>query len=189
MPTNSNARQFIKNSKALDKTVEFATRKATEGAARRIQNDIRDNIPPPRGAGRFPGYAASGTLRAAVTYTKPKQNRGLGGRFSSGWYTRVYMRKNASKRYQRIHELGGVIRPKSSKWLIFPKPPSWAPRSRPIPGNKAYTFIGRSGQVMVAAKAVRIKRKRYFSEGVKSAQRRLPNEVKIAFIRERRSRG
>lgn len=173
-----NAPQVVKRSKALHKAVVFASRKVAVQGGRHIRDTIKEEIPPPKGSGKFPGYKAKGTLKKAPVVLGPYQRPRKGD-----WQVQVAMRPNASQVYQRIHEVGGVIRPQRAQWLVFPKPPDWAPRSAPIPGNKAFVFQ-RGGQWYVAAKAVRIKRKRYFATGWRRGVKSLPRKMHRALVRE-----
>lgn len=154
-----NAPEVLRSSKALHKRVVFAHRKAANRAGRYVRDAIRDEIPPPSGAGNFPGYAATGTLRAAVAYTEPKPLAG------GGWTVDVVMKDNGSRKYQRIHELGGVIRARNKPYLVFKIKGRW-----------------------VRVKQVRIRRKRYFATGWRNGVRGLPQEMAREFEREIRIR-
>jgi len=181
MPATHNAPVVIASSKKLYRRIETAGKNATNNAAMTIQKAIQAEIPPPRGAGNFPGYAAKGTLRGDVIVRKAVQNRTTGGMFASGFRATVQMDKRGkSRKYQLIHEYGGIIRPKRANYLVFPEPPGGAPRNAPIPGNKAFQFFWK-GRSHIAAKAVRIKAKHYwrdgFNTGIKRARNIIPNEM------------
>ena len=180
MPAH-NAKEVLQSSKATHKAVSFATRKAANRAGRYARDTIRDNIPGRSGGpvGNFPGYAARGTLRAAIITKGPMQRPRAGD-----WQVQVLVNRNSKASvYARIHEVGGIIRVKRAKYLIFPQPPASAKRSRKIAGNRAFTFQ-RGGRTFVAAKAVRIKRKRYFVNGWKTALRTLPKRIERDLRRE-----
>ena len=175
-----NAPEVLKWSRALHKRMELATRNSTNRAARHVRDAIRDEIPPPKGAGAFPGYKARGTLKRAVVTVGPKKSR-------DGWQADVVINRNSRAAvYARIHEVGGVIYARRAPWLIFRKPPVMT-RSG-IPGNKAFVFRGRDGREYVATKAVRIRRKRYFATGWRKGLRTLPQRFWRDWTREIRVR-
>jgi CxxC motif-containing protein (DUF1111 family) len=76
---------------------------------------------------------------------------------------------NGSRKYQRIHELGGVIRAK--------------------PDNRAggYLVFKIKGR-WVKVRQVRIRRKRYFATGWRNGVRGLPQQMASEFEREIRIR-
>ena len=157
-----NAPEVLRSSKALHKRAVFAQRSAANLSGRFVRDVIREEIPPPRGNGNFPGYAAKGTLRSAVAYTEPKK-------YPGGFTVDVVMKPNASKVYQRIHEVGGVIRAK--------------PDNR-AGGYLVFRIMGR----WVKVRQVRIKRKRYFSNGWKRAIGMLPEKFARYYEKELRVR-
>lgn len=148
-----NAAEVAKSIKATRQQTVSAMHYANKRTADAGVNYTRRFIPPPRGNGAFPGYKARGPLRDAVQSSGPHPIAG-------GVRSDIYMASNTSKPYQRIHEFGGIIRARAGGWLRFPKPPGDAPRSMPIPGNRAFEKDG-----FVFAKAVRIRPKRYWSSG------------------------
>lgn len=167
----TNAPEVLRSSKALHKRFETANRNAGRVAGKHVQESIRARIP--HGAfgrvGNFPGYAATGQLWQDVKVSEPKQSRTALGRFASGWKTDVYMDpQGRSRKYQRIHELGGTIRPRTKPYLVFRVPP----------------FVGQ----WVRVKQVRIRRKRYFATGWKEGVRTLPAIVASYYRRELRVR-
>lgn len=173
MRATHNADVVIKSGKALHRRFVDGSRKSLNRAGRIMRDAVKDEIPPPKGSGKFPGYKARGTLKNAPVVKGPTKLSNSPG----DWQVEIVMRPNNSKAYQRIHEVGGIIRARNAKMLVFPKPPDWAPRSTPIPGNKAYVFRSkRDGKLYVAAKMVRIKRKQYFSTGVKNGYRKIARD-------------
>ena len=167
-----NASEVLRSSKATREQTIKAMHYANKRTADQGVIYTRKFIPPPRGNGEFPGYKAKGALRDAVQSSGPHPIVG-------GVRSEIYMAQNASKRYQRIHEFGGIIRARSGGWLRFPKPPSNAPRNAPIPGNRAFEKDG-----YVFALAVRIKPKRYWSKGWAYGTKRFAADFN-RFFRER----
>jgi hypothetical protein len=149
----SNATQVLKSSKATKQQVTSAMHWANRKTAEDAQSYVRLHIPPPKGKGAFPGYRATGALRRAVSVSGPMPIVG-------GVKSDVSMANDATRKYQRIHEFGGIIRARAGGWLRFPKPPAGAPRSAPIAGNRAFEKGG-----FVFAKAVRIRPKQYWQKG------------------------
>jgi len=99
-----------------------------------MRDNIRKNIAPPL----FPGYAISGAL-ARKTISSPAQ------RVQNGWKVVVQvLQTGRQKKYARIHEVGGVIKPRRAQYLRF--------------------FI--PGVGWRRAKSVRIRGKSYFERGV-----------------------
>lgn len=130
-----------------------ATRESGREAGRIIKAHIRAQIPPPKGVGKFPGYAATGKLQDAIVAQEPVQKT------NGTWQVRVgIQRTRKAAVYARIHNVGGIILPVKGKYLVF---------------------VGQDGK-LVFARRVRIRRKLYFSTGVKNA---MP-EVRAA-IREK----
>ena len=153
-----NTPQVIGAYRKLEKKFAFATRKAASRGGRVLRDAIREQIPPPRGAGNFPGYAAKGTLRRAIVDTEP-QNRPR----ANDWQVSVVVNESSPARvYAHIHNVGGVIVPRKAKIL---------------------RFIGQDGKVVFAHR-VRIKRKNYMAQGVKLARERMKPAIRDAFIRE-----
>lgn len=107
----TNQAEVLRSSKATRKQVEQAMLLANYKTAQGGQEFVRRFIPPPKGNGAFPGYAATGTLRSAVSVRGPI-------RISNGVKSEIYMEQNASAVYQRIHEYGGVIRAKNPSGLL-----------------------------------------------------------------------
>jgi hypothetical protein len=152
-----NTPQVTEAYRRLEKKFAFATRKAASRAGRVIRDAIREQIPPPRGAGNFPGYAATGTLRRAIVDTEPV-NRPR----ASDWQVSVLVNEQSRARvYAHIHNVGGVIRARRAPYLKFKIDGHW-----------------------VQVKQVRIKRKNYMAQGVKLAQSRMGPAIRDAFIRE-----
>lgn len=132
-----------------------ATRESGREAGRILKKHIRAQIPPPKGAGKFPGYAATGKLQDAIVAQEPQR------RARGGWQVRVgvqHTRRAAV--YARIHNVGGVILPVKGKYLVF----------RNEDGK------------LIFAKRVRIKRKLYFSTGVKNAMPEVRSVIREKFI-------
>lgn len=137
----------------------MATRETARQAGRIAKEEIKRQVPPPQ-VGKWPGYAATGRLKSAIVAQEPVQ------RARGGWEVRVgiqHTRKAAV--YARIHEVGGVIRPRKAKVLRF--------------------VI--NGQVIFAQR-VRIRRKRWFATGWKQAQERIRRDLARHFQREIRIR-
>ena len=107
----TNQAEVLRSSKATRQQVERAMLVANRKTADGGQEFVRRFIPPPKGNGRFPGYAATGTLRSAVSVRGPM-------RITNGVKSEIYMAQNASAVYQRIHEYGGVIRAKNPSGLL-----------------------------------------------------------------------
>ncbi len=143
------------------KAMALASKATAKRSGRIARNSIRKEIPPPKGAGRFPGYAAKGTLRRSVVDANPT-NRPR----AKDWMVQVGIKDTKARRYARIHEMGGVIRPKNKPYLMFKLP---------------------NGQ-WIRTKKVRIKRKRYFVTGWKKAVKHLRKDMPISFKREVRYR-
>ena len=108
----TNADAVLRSSKATQKQVQAAMLTANAKTAQAGQEFVRRFIPPQKGNGRFPGYAATGTLRDAVSWRGPTPIPG-------GVKSEIYMAQNASAVYQRIHEQGGVIRARNAPFLVF----------------------------------------------------------------------
>lgn len=155
----TNAAEVRKSSKATREQAIKAMLFANGKTAQAGQEFVRRYIPPPKGDGAFPGYAATGALRNAVSVKAPI-------RTASGCKSEIYMADDKTRVYRRIHEYGGIIRARRT-FLRFPKPPPGAPRSRPIPGNVAFERNG-----FIYAKAVRIKPKHYWRDGWQYGQSR-----------------
>ena len=152
-----NTPQVIGAYRKLEKKFAFATRKAASRGGRVLRDAIREQIPPPRGAGNFPGYAAKGTLRRAIVDTEP-QNRPR----ANDWQVSVVVNESSPARvYAHIHNVGGVIRAKNAPYLKF-----------------------KIGNQWIQVKSVRIKRKNYMAQGVKLARERMKPAIRDAFIRE-----
>ena len=147
-----NAPDVLRSSRKLHSDLVGGTMLSNKAAAREVQMAIRANLPGHKqAAGKFAGYAATGALRRAVSVTPPRKTR-------DGFASEVFMAPDKTKRYQAIHEYGGIIRAK--------------------PGNRAggyliFRIMGR----WVKVKQVRIRQKKYF-RSVK------PSDVAIA-IRQR----
>lgn len=158
MSVTHNTPQVTEAYRRLEKKFAFATRKAASRGGRVLRDSIREFIPPPAGAGSFPGYAAKGNLRRAIVDTEPV-NRPT----ARDWQVSVLVNESSPARvYARIHNVGGVIVPRKAKML---------------------RFIGQDGKVVFAHR-VRIKRKNYMAQGVKLAKERMKPAIRDAFIRE-----
>jgi hypothetical protein len=149
----SNAPQVLKSSKATKQQVTAAMHWANKKTADQGATYVQEHIPPGKNRGSFPGYAATGALRNAVQTRGPLP-------FPGGVKSEIFMANDRTRRYQYIHEFGGIIRARAGGWLRFPKPPAGAPRNAPIAGNRAFEKGG-----YVFAKAVRIKAKHYWRDG------------------------
>ena len=157
MSVTHNTPQVIGAYRKLEKKFAFATRKAASRGGRVLRDAIREQIPPPRGAGNFPGYAATGTLRRAIVDTEP-QNRPR----ANDWQVSVLVNESSPARvYAHIHNVGGVIRAKNAPYLKF-----------------------KIGNQWIQVKSVRIRRKSYMAQGVKLARERMKPAIRDAFIRE-----
>ena len=125
-------------------------------AGRLMVEEIRKNIPPPRGRGQFPGYAARGTLNRAVQSCK--RPRAIGQR---AWICTVDIdRRSPAIIYAHVHEYGLVIRPRYKPFLVF---------------------RNEQGQ-LVFAKRVYIKPKHFFSDGVRNGIRVIQRELPPYFV-------
>ena len=146
--------------------MRLATRAAARDAGRTARDAIRRQVPDGTGpVGRWPGYAATGRLRAAVVAQEPVR---LSSRTQNAgdWEVRVgVQRTRRAVVYARIHEWGGTIRPVRAKVLRFVL----------------------HGQV-VFAQRVRIRRKRWFLTGWRLAQEEIRATWKDSFRREMRIR-
>ena len=152
-----NTPQVTQAYRKLEKKFAFATRKAASRGGRVLRDAIREQIPPPRGAGNFPGYAAKGTLRRAIVDTEP-QNRPR----ANDWQVSVVVNESSPARvYAHIHNVGGVIKAKNAPYLKF-----------------------KIGNQWIQVKSVRIKRKSYMAQGVKLARERMKPAIRDAFLRE-----
>ena len=152
-----NTSQVIGAYRKLEKKFAFATRKAASRGGRVLRDAIREQIPPPRGAGNFPGYAAKGTLRRAIVDTEP-QNRPR----ANDWQVSVVVNESSPARvYAHIHNVGGVIRAKNAPYLKF-----------------------KIGNQWIQVQSVRIRRKSYMAQGVKLARERMKPAIRGAFIHE-----
>ena len=136
----TNADAVLKSSRATKKQMSAAMSIANRAAADAAVRYQRRMIPPPMGAGLFPGYAARGLLRGSIQARGPfPVNDGV-----RSW---VYMEDNGSQIYRRIHERGGIILPRRKKYLTFKIHGRW-----------------------VRAKQVRIRPKHYWRDGWKLAK-------------------
>lgn len=148
------------------KAMRLATRAAARDAARTARDAIRKQVPNGSGpVGKWPGYAATGKLQAAVVAQEPVQ---LGSRSHNAgdWEVRVgIQRTRKAAVYARIHELGGTIRPVRAKALRFVL----------------------HGQVIFTQR-VRIRRKRWFLTGWRLAQKEIRATWQDTFRREMRIR-
>ena len=157
MSVTHNTPQVTQAYRKLEKKFAFATRKAASRGGRVLRDAIREQIPPPRGAGSFPGYAAKGTLRRAIVDTEPV-NRPR----ANDWQVSVLVNESSPARvYAHIHNVGGVIRAKNAPYLKF-----------------------KIGNQWIQVKSVRIRRKNYMAQGVKLARERMKPAIRDAFIRE-----
>lgn len=179
MATRNNRTIFLRNAKSVMARYQIGFKRTTEIVGQHFVQAIQSQIPPPKGAGLFPGYAAKGTLKSAVQISQSVQLRDARGRFASGWRVRIVMAKNGSQVYQRIHETGGIIRPRRARMLVFPKPPAWAPSTR-VPGRKTFVFRSSSGREMIATEYVIIRPKRYWSRGIDKGKRTAGSAVRQA---------
>lgn len=168
----TNVVEVLKKSKAIQKRLEFATYRAAWEGGQVMQRAIREQIPHgafQRRVGNFKGYAASGRLWKDVRCDRPRQKRSVLGRYKAGFEVDVYMdRSGRSAVYQRIHEVGGEIRPRNKPYLVFRVPP----------------YVGK----WVRTTLVRIKRKRYFATGWRNGAKRVPAQFAVYFLREARLR-
>jgi hypothetical protein len=166
-----NAPEVLKSSKATRQQVTqaayYANRKTADMA---VEYTRRHIAPTTSGLSRFPGYAAKGALQRAVQARGPMPIAG-------GVKSDVFMASDGTRKYQRIHEFGGIIRARNGGWLRFPKPPAGAPRSPKIPGNRAFEKGG-----YVFALAVRIMPKRYWSRGWEYGKQRFNADFNRFFV-------
>ena len=157
MSVTHNTPQVTEAYRKLEKKFAFATRKAASRGGRVLRDSIREFIPPPAGAGSFPGYAAKGNLRRAIVDTEPV-NRPT----AREWQVPVLGNESSPARvYAHSHNVGGVIRAKNAPYLKF-----------------------KIGNQWIQVKQVRIKRKNYMAQGVKLARERMKPAIRDAFIRE-----
>ncbi len=103
------------------------------------------------------------------------------------------VRVGANERYARIHELGGVIRPKAAKYLWIPVNAKGSETPRSVIANKkAYTFIPRrsggffivkksksgrklkAGMIYVLSFGVYLAKRPYMRPGLEAAKPELP---------------
>lgn len=157
MSVTHNTPQVIGAYRKLEKKFVFATRKAASRGGRVLRDSIREFVPPPKGAGNFPGYAAKGALRRAIVDTEP-----INRPTARDWQVSVLVNENSPARvYAHIHNVGGVIRARNAPYLKF-----------------------KIGNQWIQVKQVRIKRKSYMAQGVKLARERMKPAIRDAFIRE-----
>ena len=130
-----NASEVLRSSKATRRQMRTAMFVANRRTADQGVEYTRGFIPPPQGAGRFPGYAATGALRNAVSARGPMPITG-------GVKSEIYMKDDRTRIYRAIHEFGGIIRAKRAPYLVFKVKGQW-----------------------VKVKQVRIRPKRYWSGG------------------------
>lgn len=134
--------------RAYDKAARSTVNKGT----RLIQREIRKRAGKPKG--KFPGYASKGALAREVERTPVKKtgNRYV-GKFG-------FLHEGKSSKYRRIHEFGGIIRPKNKPYLMFRLP---------------------NGQ-WIRTKKVKIRRKKYFHDGAgigfRKMKRALPEHMR-----------
>jgi len=133
-------------------------RRAAMFAGETMQKSVQKRIPPPRGAWSSCCHKATGVMRGDVKFRKPR-------RTDRGYVVRIGMFGNASRKYQRIHEYGGVIRAKNKPYLTFKINGRW-----------------------IRVKEVRIRPKFYFQRGWRSGVRRiaesLPANIRMTAKRE-----
>jgi hypothetical protein len=162
-----NANEVLKSSKASKQQVVAAMRIANRKTADAGVLYVREQMPPGVNRGLFPGYAAKGALQRAVQANGPMPIVG-------GVKSEIYMANDATRKYQRIHEFGGIIYARNGGWLRFPEPPAGAPRSAKIAGNRAFKKGG-----YVFAKAVRIRPKRYWQRGWNYGKQRFQKDFEF----------
>jgi hypothetical protein len=144
---------------AVQKHFALGSRKAANRAGRHIRDKIREQLPPGGGksAGKFEGYAATGTLRRNIVATEPQARPRAGD-----WTVTVGLRSGTKADvYARIHRDGGTIKAKNKPYLVFKVKGQW-----------------------VRVKSVRIRRKNYISDGVEAAQKDLPDLIRGELARE-----
>ena len=108
-----NANEVLRSSRKLHSDLTAANMQACKAAAREVQLAIKDNLPGFRSsAGKFEGYAATGALRRAVSVTAPRKTR-------QGYEAEVFMAPDSTRKYQSIHEYGGIIRVRNKPYLVF----------------------------------------------------------------------
>lgn len=159
-----NAAQVLQSSKVTKQQAIQAMHWANKKVADQGVVYVQQFIPPGKNMGRFPGYAAKGNLRSAVQSRGPIPIVG-------GVKSEIFMANDQTQKYRAIHEFGGIIRARAGGWLRFPKPPSSAPRSAKIAGNRAFSKGG-----YVFALAVRIRPKHYWRDGWKYGKQRFQKD-------------
>lgn len=136
MPVTSNADECIRAVSGVQKELQTGLRFTCKRAAEHARDEVRDQIPPPRGAGRFPGYAATGRLRGNVVSNDPT-------RTSGGWQASVYVKDDAvTNKYARIHNVGGIIVPRTKPYLVFQIQGHWVRTKKVIIRPKHYMELG-----------------------------------------------
>lgn len=137
------------------KAFATATRETARQAGRVAKEEIRLQVPPPAGRGKFPGYAATGKLQAAVVAQEPVRRARAGD-----WEVRVgVQRTRKAAVYARIHNVGGIIRARRAPYLVFRLPDGrW-----------------------IRTKQVRIRRKLWFTTGWQQAKARLQGQLGRTF--------
>lgn len=121
-----------------------AIRRATAKVAGHAVERIREQVPP-GGSGAFPGYAATGTLKAAITAGPVVVN--------GDTYRSVVAVRGGAKvqMYATVHEYGKVITARRKPYLVFRINGQW-----------------------IRTKQVRIRAKRFFETGWNAAVAELP---------------
>lgn len=114
-----NANEVLRSSRKLHSDLTAASLQSCKAAAREVQLAIKDNLPGYHSpAGKFEGYSATGALRRAVSVTAPRKTRG-------GYEAEVFMAPDGTKKYQSIHEYGGIIRVRRAPYLVFQVKGHW----------------------------------------------------------------
>lgn len=143
------------------RAMEAGTRRAAREMGRITREEIRRQVPPPQ-VGLWPGTQATGALKDAIVAQEPTSLRkGQGWRVAVG-----IQRTRKAAVYARIHDVGGVIKPRKQGGVL--------------------RFVI-NGEV-IFARRVRIRRKRWFSRGWAAAMERLRAEMPGILRREVRLR-
>lgn len=136
MPVTSNTAAFAQSISRVQQELQTGLRFTCKRAAEHARDAVRAEIPPPRGAGRFPGYAAVGTLRGNVVNSDPV-------RVADGWHALVYVRDDAvTNKYAHIHNVGGIIVPRTKPYLVFQVQGHWVRTKRVYIRPKRYMQVG-----------------------------------------------
>jgi hypothetical protein len=119
MAANSNLADQIRRAKETlrkqEKELRAQTQKDALAAAEIIRDSIRSRIPPNASRSAFPGYAATGSMKDAITVGRVQQQ-------GNTYKASVGTPASTSKKMLTImgaHEEGATIRPKKAKVLVF----------------------------------------------------------------------